>query len=94
VLPLVIRAFCDKWKVEEFSLFGPAVEGELNEDGKVDIVVHLEENSGWSLYEWVEMIDELKVIFGHDVHLVEESAVRNPFRKHHIRTTKHILHAG
>lgn len=48
-----IIVFCQKWKIKEFSLFGPAVQGELNEDGKADIAIHLEENSGWSLYEWV-----------------------------------------
>ena len=88
-----IREFCRRWKVAEFALFGCAVQGELNEEGKVDITVHLEINSGWSLYEWVDMIDELKIIFGHDVHLVEESAVRNPFRKDFLRKTKHVLYA-
>lgn len=40
------------------------------------------------------MIEELNVMFGHDVHLVEESAVRNPFRRHNIKKTKQILLAA
>jgi hypothetical protein len=30
-----IADFCRRWKVIEFSLFGSAVQGELNEDNKV-----------------------------------------------------------
>ncbi len=41
-----IREFCRRWKVAEFALFGSAVQGELNEEDKIDIAVHLEINSG------------------------------------------------
>jgi predicted nucleotidyltransferase len=40
------------------------------------------------------MIDELKIIFGRDVDLVEKGAVRNPFRRHSIMTTREVLYAA
>jgi predicted nucleotidyltransferase len=40
------------------------------------------------------MLDELAEIFGRKVDLVEEDAIRNPFRRHEILTTKEVVYAG
>jgi len=48
----------------------------------------------WSLYDVVEMKDELKAIFGRDVDIVEKGAVRNPFRRRSIMTNREVLYAA
>jgi len=40
------------------------------------------------------MQDELAGIFGRQVDLVEREAIRNPFRRHHILTTKEVVYAA
>lgn len=39
------------------------------------------------------MREELREIFGRDVDLVEKKALRNPFRRHEILTTKQVIYA-
>lgn len=89
-----IEAFCKKWKVKEFSLFGSVLRDDFRPDSDVDVMVSFEENAGWDLGDWVDMIEELKIIFGRDVDLLEKGSIRNPFRRHSIMTTKEVLYAA
>jgi hypothetical protein len=89
-----IEAFCRKWKVKEFALFGSVLRDDFRPDSDVDVLVTLEENWPWSLYEWVDMIEELKVLFGREVDLVEKTAIRNPFRRHSILSSYQVLYAA
>lgn len=89
-----ISAFCHKWKIKEFSLFGSVLREDFRPDSDVDVMVSFEENAGWDLGDWVDMIDELKIIFGRDVDLLEKGSIRNPFRRHSIMTTKEVLYAA
>ena len=41
----------------------------------------------------LQMQDELKVIFGREVDIVEKDALKNPFRRHSILTTKQVVYA-
>jgi predicted nucleotidyltransferase len=40
------------------------------------------------------MIEELKVIFGRDVDLVEKSGLRNPFRRYEILNNRQVIYAA
>jgi predicted nucleotidyltransferase len=89
-----IAAFCRKWKITEFSLFGSVLREDFRADSDVDVLVSIEQGVGWSLFDIVEMQDELKMILGRDVDLVEKGAVRNPFRRHSIMANREVLYAA
>jgi predicted nucleotidyltransferase len=89
-----IIAFCRKWKIKEFSLFGSVLREDFDPDSDVDVMVSFEEHAGWDLFDWVDMIEELKAIFGRNVDLVEKGTIRNPFRRHSIMTTREVLYAA
>lgn len=89
-----IRAFCAKWKIREFALFGSVLREDFGPRSDVDVLVTLEKDAPWSLYEWIDMIDELKAMFGREVDLVEKTAIRNPFRRHAILKDARVLYAA
>jgi predicted nucleotidyltransferase len=89
-----VRAFCDKWKVVEFSLFGSVLRDDFRSDSDIDVLLSFEENSAWSLYDLVDMKDELKTIFGREVDLVEKEAIRNPYRRQSMLTEQEVLYAA
>ena len=89
-----IKEFCFRWRITEFSLFGSVLRDDFRPDSDVDVMVSFEEGAGWSLYDIVDMKDELRSLFGRDVDLVEKGAIRNPFRRHSILTTKEVLYAA
>ena len=92
--PGVIAAFCRKWKIVELSLFGSILRGDFSPMSDVDILVDLAPDAPWSLYEWTEMIDELRDLFGREVDLVEKSGLRNPFRRQEILSNREVLYAA
>ncbi|HEY3295049.1 MAG TPA: nucleotidyltransferase domain-containing protein [bacterium] len=70
-----IKTFCEKWKVVEFSLFGSVLTDEFRPDSDVDVIVEFAEDTHWTLFDMVDMEDELRVIFGRDVDLLTRSSV-------------------
>jgi predicted nucleotidyltransferase len=58
------------------------------------VLVSFEPGGGIDFDNRVEMQDELAEIFGRKVDLVEKEAVRNPFRRHNILTTREVVYAA
>ena len=92
--PRKIAAFCRKWKITEFSLFGSVLRNDFGPDSDIDVLVTFAQDAPWDYFDWPELLDELKTIFGRTVDLVEKESLRNPFRRHEILTTRHIVYAA
>ncbi len=89
-----IEAFCRKWKIKEFALFGSVLREDFRPDSDIDALVTFEPEGGITFDNRVEMLDELAEIFGRGVDLVEKGAIRNPFRRHEILMTKEVVYAA
>jgi uncharacterized protein len=88
-----IEAFCRKWKIKEFALFGSVLREDFSANSDIDVLISFEPDIPWSLYDWVDMIEELQVIFGREVDLVEKSGLKNPFRRHEILHNSQVIYA-
>ncbi|MHC4697588.1 MAG: nucleotidyltransferase family protein [Planctomycetota bacterium] len=89
-----IAVFCRKWKVVELALFGSVLRDDFSPAGDIDILVDLAPGHGLDLFDWVDMIDELRALFGREIDLVPKRGLRNPFRRHEILTTREAIHAA
>lgn len=89
-----IAAFCRKWKIREFSLFGSVLRDDFRPESDIDVLVSLEPDAPWSLWEWIDLKDELTDLLGREVDLVEKDGLRNPFRRHAILTSKKVIYAA
>jgi hypothetical protein len=89
-----IHSFCKHWKVRELSLFGSALRDDFRPDSDVDVLVSFFDDARWSLFDLVDMADELRILFGRPVDLVEKEALRNPFRRQSILTTRKVIYAA
>ncbi len=88
-----IVQFCRKWQVTEFALFGSVLRDDFSPDSDVDVVVRLADDAPWSSFDWVEMTDELRTLFGREVDLNEATGLRNPIRRHEIMSTREVIYA-
>jgi uncharacterized protein len=89
-----IDGFCLKWKVAEMSLFGSVISKNFRPDSDIDVLVSFKDNAGWSLFDFVDMVDELKIIFGRKVDLVEKDSLKNPFRRQSILAANEVIYAA
>jgi predicted nucleotidyltransferase len=86
--------FCRRWQITEFALFGSVLTDEFGPGSDVDVLVNFSNEAGWSLLDLVAMQEELEQIIGRPVDLVEGDALRNPFRRHRILTTKRVIYSA
>jgi len=84
--------FCRRWRIVELSLFGSVLRDDFGPDSDVDVLVVFEAAAPWSYWDWGAMTDQLQAIFGGCVDLVEKRSLENPYRRHHILTTRRIIH--
>jgi hypothetical protein len=89
-----IGDFCRKWRIKELSLFGSVLREDFRPDSDVDVLVEFAPDAPWSLWEWPDMMEELKVILAREVDLVEKDTLTNPFRRHSILTTREVVYAA
>ncbi len=89
-----IAAFCQKWRVRELSLFGSALREDFGPESDLDFLVSFEPGASWDLFDLAEMKAELEDQYGRPVDLVEEEALRNPWRKREIMRTREIIYAA
>lgn len=89
-----LTEFCARWRIRELAVFGSALREDFGPDSDVDVLVTLEKDVPWSLFDWMDMIEQLKQIFGRDVDLVEKTAIRNPFRRNLVLKNHRVLYAA
>ncbi len=70
-----IADFCRKWHVTEFALFGSVVRDDFGPESDVDVLVSFAPDVRYSLFDLVDMQDELVAIFERKVDLVTRRAV-------------------
>src|SRR5947208_6530101 len=90
----VIDAFCRRWGVRELALFGSVLREDFSPQSDVDVLVAFAPEARRSLFDLVEMREELAELFGREVDLVSQRGLRNPFRRHEILNTRQILYAA
>jgi predicted nucleotidyltransferase len=86
--------FCQRWGITELALFGSALREDFRADSDVDVLATFAPDRDISFDKHMQMLDELAAIFGREVDMVEKANIRNPFRRHHILTTKEVVYAA
>ena len=92
-----IHEFCQRWQIVEFSLFGSVLRDDFRPDSDIDCLVKFSEESDWSLFDRVQMQQELAVIMNMKVDLVNKKSIersQNWIRKKAILNTAQIIYVN
>lgn len=89
-----IAAFCKRWGITEFSLFGSVLRKDFRPDSDIDVLVSIDPRAHIGLFEIAEMIIELEGMFKRPVDLVEKEGLRNPYRRSEILNTAKVIYAA
>jgi len=92
-----ITEFCERWKIEEFALFGSVLRSDFQSDSDLDVLVTFSVVARWGLFDVVHMKDELEDIFGRQVDLVSRRGVemsRNPVRRKAILSSAKVIYGS
>lgn len=92
-----IQEFCVRWKIKELALFGSILGENFKPESDIDILVTFKSDARWTMFDWVQMRDELKEIFERDVDLVSRRGLetsRNSLRREAILTSAEVVYAA
>jgi len=89
-----IVAFCAKWRVTEFALFGSVLRDDFRPDSDVDVLLTFAPGAGVTFENRVLILDDLQAIFGREVDIVEKDTIRNPFRRRAILSSREVIYAA
>ncbi len=89
-----LRALCRLYKVKKLYAFGSILTSRFNEHSDVDILVDFNAEVNHNTYadNYFGLYYALKSLFGRDVDLVDESAVKNPYFKEELEETKQLIY--
>ena len=85
---------CRKYKVRKLYVFGSILTARFNEHSDVDLLVDFSSEINHDNYadNYFDFHDALRALFGRDVDLVDETAVRNPYFKEELEETKYLIY--
>ena len=92
-----IAAFCERWKIARFELFGSVVRDDFDAESDVDVLVVFSPDARVSLFDLVHAQDELGELFGRPVDLVERLAIersQNWIRRKSILQSAQLVYAA
>jgi hypothetical protein len=92
-----IVEFCSKWKITELALFGSVIRDDFSPESDVDVLVSFSSDSHTSLFDLVDMEEELAAIIGRKVDIVCREGIErssNFIRKRAILDTAEVLYAA
>jgi uncharacterized protein len=92
-----LHEFCQRWQIKELALFGSVLREDFGPDSDIDLLVRFQPGAGRSLFDLVDMEDELSGLFGRKVDLVTRMAIensRNYLRRSMILNSAEVIYAA
>ncbi len=88
-----IIALCKKHKVRKLFAFGSVLTSRFNEGSDVDLLVTFNKAEVGDYFDnYFDFKYALEELFGRDVDLLEEQAIRNPYLKKNVDATKTLIY--
>lgn len=89
-----IIALCKQYKVKSLSVFGSILTDRFNDDSDVDLSFTFEDDVNYHTYSdlFFGLYYGLKALFGREIDLVDETAVKNPYFKIELNETKRLIY--
>jgi uncharacterized protein len=93
-----IAKFCQRWKITELALFGSVLRDDFRpESSDIDVLVSFSQDAHWTLFDWVEMEEDIQTIFERKVDLVSRRGIersRNHLRRQTILNSAQVIYAA
>ena len=85
---------CEKYRIDELSIFGSSIQDNFTQDSDVDILVSFNKNSEISLFDIMDLENDFSQLVKREVDIVEKESLKNPIRKNKILSTREIIYAA
>lgn len=89
-----ITELCKKYGVKTLAVFGSILTDRFNDESDVDMLVHFNDDVTYHNYadNFFGLYHDLCSLFGREVDLVDETAVKNKYFKEELSETKRLIY--
>lgn len=89
-----IIELCKKYRVKSLAVFGSILTEKFNNESDIDMIVNFDEDVTYQTYadNYFGLHDNLKILLGRDIDLVDESSINNKYFKEEIDETKYLIY--
>ena len=90
-----LAAFCQRWQITELALFGSVLRDDFRPESDVDVLARFAPAAQYRFADVLKMEEELAVLFGRKVDLVDLKAVEqspNPYRKRAVLESAQVIY--
>jgi uncharacterized protein len=91
-----IEAFCHKWQVDEFAIFGSVLRDDFRADSDIDVMVEFNAQAHPTFAKLDQMENELRFMFHREVDLITRKGIessRNYIRRENILSSAQVIYA-
>ena len=95
--PVRLHEFCNKWGVSEVAVFGSILREDFSASSDVDILISYRPGVRRPIFDYVDMQEELEVIFKRRVDLLSRRGIersQNALRKNEILKLAKVIYAN
>ena len=90
-------AFCTRWGISEFAVFGSVLRDDFRPESDIDVLVRFSKRHPWSVLDHLAMEAELSALIGRRVEITSRQALEeshNWIRRREIFGTARTLYAA
>lgn len=88
-----ITALCQMYKVNKLFVFGSVLTERFSKDSDIDLVVDFnKENISDYFDNYYNLKDSLQEVLGRKIDLLEEQAIKNPYLRKSIDSSKMLIY--
>ena len=90
-----LATFCKRWDITELALFGSVLRDDFRPESDVDVLARFAPAVQYRFADFMQMEEELAVLFGRRVDLVDLKAVeqsQNPYRKRAVLESAQVIY--
>lgn len=89
-----LAAIANSYSIVEIAVFGSSIRDDLNDDSDVDLLVTFSKEASVSLFDLMDLEEQLSELFGRPVDIIEPESLSNPIRRRAILSSKETLYAA
>lgn len=89
-----ISVLCRRYRVRRLDLFGSAATGKAGADSDLDFLVEFEPMAEGYADAYFGLLEALQDLFRKPVDLVVSSAIRNPYFRRSVESSRELLYAA
>jgi len=88
-----LEELCQRYNVDKMYLFGSALNADFNETSDIDFLVKFKPIDLLDYFDnYINLKENLKVLLGREVDLLEEQALKNPILIKSINKSKELVY--